>query len=452
MWPSASSPSTAPVGTALVAAVLGAVLIELVRARGRTSGDVALAVLFYGGIAGGVVLLSLAPQRPGDQPGRLPLRRHHHDQRTGDVAVFAVIAVVVLAVVGLLGQRLYAVSDDEEYARAVGLPVLALNVVLAALVAATVVLSMRVVGPAAHQRADDRARARSPSCSPAASARPCSWPAPSGWWSACSGTAASYYTGTPSGGTIVLLAIALFLVRLRRGGAARDATARRRHRRRADVHAAHPHEHGDGCGHPPVPHGDHVDYDHDGHLHAPHRTGTGVHYDEHGERTAPAGPAPKSTRHERPGLPSATAGVPGSAAPLLALLEELDGFRTAQDLHVLLPDPGRRGRAGDGLPRRCRPWSRTAQVDVLRSDDGEAAYRRCSTAHHHHLVCRVVRPAVEIGRPAGRAVGRAGSPPSTGSPTSSTRSRSSAPAPPARAGPDLSGRAAPAARSSGRPR
>jgi zinc transport system permease protein len=63
--------------------------------------------------------------------------------------------------------------------------------------------------------------------------------------------------------------------------ALRDATARRRHGRRVDVHTAHPHEHGEGCGHQPVPHGDHVDYDHDGHLHAPHRTGTGVHYDEH---------------------------------------------------------------------------------------------------------------------------------------------------------------------------
>jgi zinc transport system permease protein len=50
------------------------------------------------------------------------------------------------------------------------------------------------------------------------------------------------------------------------------------------VHAAHPHEHGEGCGHRAVPHGDHVDYDHDGHLHAPHRTGTGVHYDEHSGR------------------------------------------------------------------------------------------------------------------------------------------------------------------------
>ena len=52
---------TAPVLTAVVVAVLGAVAIELVRARGRTSGDVALALLFYGGIAGGVLLIWLAP-------------------------------------------------------------------------------------------------------------------------------------------------------------------------------------------------------------------------------------------------------------------------------------------------------------------------------------------------------------------------------------------------------
>src|SRR3712207_2226792 len=138
-------PSTAPGGTALAAAVLGAVLIELVRARGRTSGDVALAVLFYGGIAGGVVLLSLAPRGQATNLEAY-LFGAITTTTTADVAVFGVITVVVLGVVWLLGSRLYAVSDDEEYARAVGLPVLALNVVLAALVAATVVLSMRVVG------------------------------------------------------------------------------------------------------------------------------------------------------------------------------------------------------------------------------------------------------------------------------------------------------------------
>jgi zinc transport system permease protein len=276
--------STAPVGTALVAAVLGAVLIELVRARGRTSGDVALAVLFYGGIAGGVVLLSLAPRGQATNLEAY-LFGAITTTTTADVAVFGAITVVVLGVVWLLGQRLYAVSDDEEYARAVGLPVLALNVVLAVLVAATVVLSMRVVGlllisalmivPSAVAQLLARSFRQTVYLACAI-----------GLVTSVTGTTASYYTGTPSGGTIVLLAIALFLLATT-AVTVREATARRRHRRRAEVHAAHPHEHGAGCGHPAVLHGDHVDYDHDGHLHAPHRTGAGVHYDEHGEHAAP---------------------------------------------------------------------------------------------------------------------------------------------------------------------
>ena len=277
--------STAPVGAALVAAVLGAVLIELVRARGRTSGDVALAVLFYGGIAGGVVLLSLAPEGQATNLDAY-LFGAITTTGTGDVAVFAGITVVVLGVVALLGQRLYAVSDDEEYARAVGLPVLALNVVLAALVAATVVLSMRVVGLLLISAL---------MIVPSAVAQLLSRSFRQTVYLACGiglvvsvgGTSASYYAGTPSGGTIVLLAIALFLV-VTAGVSVREVTGRRRHRRRAGVHTAHPHEHGAGCGHVPVPHGDHVDYDHDGHLHAPHRTGSGVHYDEHGDATAGA--------------------------------------------------------------------------------------------------------------------------------------------------------------------
>ena len=285
--------ATAPVGTALVAAILGAVLIELVRARGRTSGDVALAVLFYGGIAGGVVLLSLAPR---GQATSLDAYLFGAITTTSpqDVVVFAVIAVLVLGIVWLLGQRLYAVSDDEEYARAVGLPVLALNIVLAALVASTVVLSMRVVGlllisalmivPTAVAQLLARSFRQTLLLACAI-----------GLVVSVSGTTASYYTGTPSGGTIVLLAIALFLTVVA-AVAVREAGSRRRHRRRADVHAAHPHEHGEQCGHQPVQHGDHVDYDHDGHLHAPHRTGAGIHYDEHGGRTVAA---PSSAEGDR---------------------------------------------------------------------------------------------------------------------------------------------------------
>jgi zinc transport system permease protein len=280
--------ATAPVATALIAAVAGAVLIELVRARGRTSGDVALAVLFYGGIAGGVVLLGLAPR---GQATNLDAYLFGAITTTSgaDLLVFGVIAVVVLGVLVLLGQRLYAVSDDEEYARAVGLPVLGLNVVLAVLVASTVVLSMRVVGlllisalmivpnAVAQLLAASFRQALLLACA-------------IGLVVSVTGTTASYYVGTPSGGTIVLLAIAVFLVAAV-VVALRDMVWARRHRRRAEVHAAHPHEHGDGCGHQPVPHDDHVDYWHDGHLHAPHRTAVGVHYDEHGEHV-PESPPP----------------------------------------------------------------------------------------------------------------------------------------------------------------
>ena len=48
---------TSPVLAAIVVAVLGALLIELIRSTGKASGDVALALLFYGGIAGGLVLI-----------------------------------------------------------------------------------------------------------------------------------------------------------------------------------------------------------------------------------------------------------------------------------------------------------------------------------------------------------------------------------------------------------
>jgi zinc transport system permease protein len=277
--------ATAPVGAALVAAVAGAVLIELVRAKGRTSGDVALAVLFYGGIAGGVVLLSLAPR---GQATNLESYLFGAITTTSgsDLVAFGAITVAVLGLVWLLGQRLYAVSDDEEYARAVGLPVLGLNVVLAVLVASTVVLSMRVVGlllisalmilPSAVAQliAHSFRQAVLLACA-------------IGLVVSVTGTTTSYYTGTPSGGTIVLLAIALFLLTTA-AVSVREGTARRRHRRRVETHAAHPHEHGEGCGHPVVPHGDHVDYDHDGHLHAAHVTGSGVHYDEHGGHPVPA--------------------------------------------------------------------------------------------------------------------------------------------------------------------
>jgi zinc transport system permease protein len=133
-----------PVGTALVAAVLGAVAIEWLRARHRTAGDQALALLFYTGIAAGVVMISAAGALNANLftflfGSILTVTR-------GDLVLVAVLGAGGLALVALLFRALLAAALDEEGARVAGVPVGALNVVLAALTAVTIAVSMRIVG------------------------------------------------------------------------------------------------------------------------------------------------------------------------------------------------------------------------------------------------------------------------------------------------------------------
>jgi zinc transport system permease protein len=202
--------SAAPVLTALAVAVVGALAIELIRARGRTSGDIALAILFYGGIAGGVVIIS---QAPGGTPGNLNayLFGAITTTTTQDLVVFGVLCAVVLAVTLGLAKYLFAVSNDEEYALASGLPVLRLNLLLAVVTAMTVVVSMRVIGlllisalmilPIASAQLLARSFRRTVLLGVVI-----------GVGVSVLGVALSYYSDTPSGGTIVLLAIAVFVV------------------------------------------------------------------------------------------------------------------------------------------------------------------------------------------------------------------------------------------------
>lgn len=129
---------------AVVAAIIGAVAIEVVRAKGRTSGDVALALLFYGGIAGGVLIISLAGGSNANLVGYL--FGSISTVSTQDLVVTAALSVLVLGVGLGLRTALFAVCHDEEFARAAGLPVRALNVAIAVVAALTVTVAMRVVG------------------------------------------------------------------------------------------------------------------------------------------------------------------------------------------------------------------------------------------------------------------------------------------------------------------
>jgi zinc transport system permease protein len=137
--------STSPTLTAIAAAAVGAVAVELVRERGRASGDIALALLFYGGISGGVFLVALSS---GKTNANLIAYLFGSPLTTSgtDLLVMTVLGAVVLAVALLLRPWLFAVCQDEEFARVTGLPVRALNLLLAVTTAVTVTVAMRAVG------------------------------------------------------------------------------------------------------------------------------------------------------------------------------------------------------------------------------------------------------------------------------------------------------------------
>lgn len=136
---------TAPVLTAVVVATLGAVAVEVIRTRAAAGGDVALAMLFYGGIAGGVLLIGLSPGG-----GNANLVAYLFGSLTtvgnADLVTICLLAAGVLAVTIGLRRTLFAVCFDEEFATAAGLPVRAANLLLAVTAAVTVTVAMRIVG------------------------------------------------------------------------------------------------------------------------------------------------------------------------------------------------------------------------------------------------------------------------------------------------------------------
>ncbi len=86
-------------------------------------------------------------------------------------------------------------------------------------------------------------------------------------------------------------------------------------------------------------------------------------------------------------------------AAVSAALDEADGFRSAQEMHDLLKARGQRiGLAT--VYRALQSFAAAGEVDALRTADGEVVYRRCSTGHHHHLVCRQCGRTVEVEGPA----------------------------------------------------
>ncbi|GAA1105393.1 Fur family transcriptional regulator [Nocardioides dubius] len=81
------------------------------------------------------------------------------------------------------------------------------------------------------------------------------------------------------------------------------------------------------------------------------------------------------------------------------ILESFADFRSAQEIHAMLTAAGETVGLAT-VYRTLQLMAESGDLDVLRTEDGEAAYRRCSATHHHHLVCRSCGATVEIEGPA----------------------------------------------------
>ncbi|MFE5731230.1 metal ABC transporter permease [Streptomyces sp. NPDC056528] len=202
--------NSSPVWMATLVAVAGSVAMELIRAYGKTRGDLALALLFYGGMAGGVLLINLSPTGSNAN-----LTSYLFGSLTTvspkDITAISVLAAFVVLVTVGLRRRLFAVSQDEEFARVTGLPVRALNLLIAVTAAVTVTVAMRVVGlllvsalmvvpVAAAQQLSRSFRATFLGA------------VLIGVVVSLSGTITTYYVEAPPGATIVLYAIGVFVL------------------------------------------------------------------------------------------------------------------------------------------------------------------------------------------------------------------------------------------------
>jgi zinc transport system permease protein len=134
----------APARGALILALAGAAGVERLRASGRLFGEAALALFLSGGLAVALVLLSFARGVNVDLLGYL--FGTVTAVRPEELWWIAGLGLAVVGTVATFYKDLFAVTFDEEAARVQGVPADALNLLLTLLVAATVVVGMRVVG------------------------------------------------------------------------------------------------------------------------------------------------------------------------------------------------------------------------------------------------------------------------------------------------------------------
>lgn len=200
----------APIPLALLTATVGTVLIELIRDRSKAAGDLALALVFYGGIAGGVFFASLAPGGTSAALNSYLFGSLSTASRI-DLIYLVFISLLIIFTIFLWGKNIFAIGIDTDIAKVQGIPVKISALVLAVLSALTVVVGMRVVGlllvsaimiipVAAAQQVTSSFRSTMALASLL------------GLISSFTGLLISFFVDVPPGPTIVMISLGIFIV------------------------------------------------------------------------------------------------------------------------------------------------------------------------------------------------------------------------------------------------
>lgn len=128
----------------LTAGVVTAILVAIFSQNQRLREDSVIGIFFAASFALGIVIISLAPGYSGSVQDFL------FGSIVGvsneDITNAAIMGTVILLVLWLFHRQIVTVSLDRESARAMGLPVLALDIVLYVLVTISVVLGLQTLG------------------------------------------------------------------------------------------------------------------------------------------------------------------------------------------------------------------------------------------------------------------------------------------------------------------
>ena len=134
-----------PIAGAMIFAVLSALGIEWAGSRGRIREDSAIGIIWSVGMAVGALFMSL---RPGYTSGDLSayLFGSIVTVTSGDAAALGLLTLVIVAGALLWLRPVMYVAFDREFARSRGIPTRLISYLMAALVAVTIVLSIRIMG------------------------------------------------------------------------------------------------------------------------------------------------------------------------------------------------------------------------------------------------------------------------------------------------------------------